>query len=82
MSAEVLVIRFPNGDAEIYSGSRPSTGDKLTRRDTQWIVAQVASRGGSHTAVTVMPVKVQRDPSWPTSYEFVRLWTSGEAPVQ
>ena len=73
MSGEVLVIRFPNGDAEIYSGSCPSTGDRLTRRDTQWIVARVDFRPESHTTVTVMPVRVQRDASWPTPYEFVRV---------
>lgn len=73
MSSEVLVIRFPNGDAEIYAGSCPSTGDRLTRRDTQWIVAKVDFRRGSHTTVTVRPVEVLRDTGWPTPYEFVRV---------
>jgi hypothetical protein len=74
MSDEVLVIRFPNGDAEIYSGSFvPSTGDRLTRRESEWIVARVDTRGEGRTTVIVMPVVVRRDESWPKPYEFVRM---------
>ena len=72
MSQEVFVIRFPNGEAEIYSGSAvPSTGDRLTRGDTEWVVARVEARLEGRTTVSVMPVAVQRDESWPKPYEFV-----------
>ena len=74
MSQEMLVIRFPNGDAEIYSGSSiPSAGDRLARRESEWIVARVDVRGEGRTTVTVRPVAVQRDESWPKPYEFIRV---------
>jgi hypothetical protein len=72
MSQEVLVISFPNGDAEIYSGVVPSTGDRLTRGEAEWMVSRVDVHREGRTTVTVMPVAVQRDESWPKPYEFVR----------
>jgi hypothetical protein len=74
VAQNVLVIRFPNGDAEIYSGSAPATGDRLVRRNAEWIVARVDVRVESHTTVTVLPVAVRRDTTWPTPYEFVRAY--------
>lgn len=73
MHDEVLIIRFPDGASEIYAGSFvPSIGDKLTRRDADWIVARVDLNSLGRTAVTVMPAAVVRDDSWPQPYEFIR----------
>ena len=75
MSGEALLIRFPDGDAEIYSGSFvPSSGDRLTRRDSEWIVARVDAAREGRVVVIVMPAAVQRDESWPKPYEFIRAF--------
>ena len=61
LSQEVLVIRFPNGDAEIYAGSVPSKGDRLTRGGREWIVMRIDVHRAGKTIVSVIPVAVQRD---------------------
>lgn len=71
LSQEVLVIRFPNGDAEIYAGSVPSKGDRLTRGGREWIVMRIDVHRAGKTIVSVIPVAVQRDGGWPKPYEFV-----------
>ena len=71
MSQEVLVIRFPNADAEIYAGSVPSNGDRLTRGGREWIVARIDAHREGKPVVRVMPVAVQRDEGWPKPYGFV-----------
>jgi len=70
---EVLIIRFPDGETEIYAGSLvPSIGDRLTRRNADWIVARVDLNSLGRTVVTVMPAAVVRDDTWPEPYEFIR----------
>lgn len=74
MHEGVVVIRFPNGDAEIYSGSvLPSTGDRLSRGGTDWVVARIDIHAEGRTTVTVVASEVQRDQGWPMPYEFVQL---------
>jgi hypothetical protein len=68
----MLLIRFPDGEAEFSSGSAPAVGDTLTRRGQVWAVARVVSDEAGCLAVTVMPAEVQRDPSWPEPYQFIR----------
>ena len=73
MQDEVLIIRFPDGDTEIYAGPfMPSVGDRLSRRSADWIVARVELNLLGRTAVTVMPAAVERDETWPQPYEFIR----------
>jgi hypothetical protein len=68
----MLIIRFPNGEAELYPESRlPVVGDKLVRRNVEWIVARVETHGLGGAAVTVTPTDVVRDPSWPDPYGFI-----------
>jgi hypothetical protein len=70
----VVVVRFPNGDAEINSGSVvPSTGDRLSRGGTDWVVAGIDIHAEGRTTVSVVASEVQRDQGWPTPYEFVHL---------
>jgi hypothetical protein len=72
VSHEVLIIRFPNGDAELYPGSRvPAVGDRLVRRNAEWVVARVDTHGLGGAAVTVTPANVVRDNSWPDPYGFI-----------
>ncbi len=74
MHEGVVVVRFPNGDAEIYAGSVvPSTGDRLSRGETEWVVARIDIPAAGRTTVTVVASEVQRDQGWPTPYEFVHL---------
>ena len=73
MHEGVLVIRFPNGDAEIYSGGTPATGDRLSRGEKEWVVARIDARLEGRTTVSVVDCDVQRDPGWPSPYEFVHL---------
>ena len=69
MSDDLVIIRFPNGDAEFDARmSRLSVGDRITRRGAEWLVARVDEAAG-RVAVTVMPAEVQRDESWPTPYQ-------------
>ena len=69
----MLLIRFPEGEAEFYSGrSVPSVGDKLTRRGKIWAVARVVTDERGRLGVTVMPAEVETDPSWPEPYGFIK----------
>jgi hypothetical protein len=72
VSHEVLIIRFPDGDAEIYAGQVPAVGDKLVRRNAEWIVSRVGSSALGGAAVTVTATDVVRDGSWPDPYGFIR----------
>ena len=69
MSDELVIIRFPNGDAEFDARmSRLSVGDRITRRGAEWLVARVDEAAGP-VAVTLMPAEVERDASWPAPYQ-------------
>jgi hypothetical protein len=71
MSSEVVVIRFPDGDAEFYAGAEvPLVGEKMTRRGAEWFVARVNSLEG-RVALDVLPFAAERDESWPTPYDFI-----------
>jgi hypothetical protein len=70
---EVLIICFPNGDAELYAGGNvPSVGDRITRHHSDWIVSRVDTDPERAVRVTVMPSAVVRDDAWPAPYGFVR----------
>ena len=71
MARQRLIIWFPNGDAEFYAGFVPLVGDRITRNNSDWIVARVESDVDKTVRVTVMPSEVVRDNSWPAPYEFV-----------
>lgn len=72
MAHEVLIIRFPNGDAEFYATSDiSSVGDTITRYDSDWIVARVDTNPERAVRVTVMPSEVVRDGSWPTPHGLI-----------
>ena len=72
MAHQRLIIWFPNGDAEFYAGfDVPSVGDRITRNNSDWIVARVESHIDKSVRVTVMPSEVVRDDSWPAPYEFL-----------
>ena len=69
----MLLIRFPDGEAEFYSGHGvPSMGDKLTRRGKVWAVARVVADEAGCLGVTVMPAEMETDPSWPEPCEFIK----------
>jgi hypothetical protein len=68
---DVLVIHFPDGEAELYSGNVPSVGDKLVRRNVEWVVARVGASALGGVAVTVTSTNVVRDESWPDPYGFI-----------
>jgi hypothetical protein len=75
MSMEAHLIRFPDGDAEFFSGPVvPSTGDRLTRRNAEWIVGRVDVDRKGWVVVVVMPAAVKCDESWPKPYEFMRAF--------
>lgn len=72
MSSDVLIIRFPDGDAEFSARSLvPTVGDRIWRRNEAWIVAAVDTNHGAATTVTVMPAEVTRDDSWPEPYQSI-----------
>jgi hypothetical protein len=74
MSVEALLIRFPDGGTEYFSGSVvPSTGDRLTRRNSEWIVGRVDLARTGRAVVSVRPAAVRCDESWPKPYELIRL---------
>ena len=73
MAHQRLIIWFPNGDAEFYARSDvPSVGDRITRNNSDWIVARVETHVDKSVRVTVKPSGVVRDDSWPAPYEFIR----------
>ena len=62
MAHQRVIIWFPNGDAEFYAGfDVPSVGDRITRNNSDWIVARVESHIDKSVRVTVMPSEVVRD---------------------
>ncbi len=64
MAHQRVIIWFPNGDAEFYAGfDVPSVGDRITRNNSDWIVARVESHIDKSVRVTVMPSEVVRDDS-------------------
>jgi hypothetical protein len=71
MDAQVLIIRFPNGDAEFYAGRLPSVGDRLVRNDAEWVVCGVAANSLGGTSITVTATNVIRDKGWPDPYGFI-----------
>ena len=72
MAHQRVFTRFLNGDAEFYAGfDVPSVGDRITRNNSDWIVARVESHIDKSVRVTVMPSEVVRDDSWPVPYEFL-----------
>jgi hypothetical protein len=73
MSHHMLIIRFPDGQAELYAGSTPSVGDRLVRRNADWIVARIDTSALGGKAITVTPADVVRDTTWPDPYGFI--WT-------
>ena len=59
MARQRVIIWFPNGDAEFYAGfDVPSVGDRITRNNSDWIVARVESHIDKSVRVTVMPSEV------------------------
>ena len=72
MANQTLIIWFPNGDAEFCVRSDvPSIGERITMHDSDWIVARVEKHLDKTVRVTVMPVEVVRDDSWPAPSELV-----------
>ena len=72
MANQTLIIWFPNGDAEFCVRSViPSIGERLTLRNSEWIVARVQNHFDEIARVTVMPAEVVRDDSWPVPSELV-----------
>ena len=72
MASEVLIIRYPDGDAEFWAGGDvPSVGDSLTRRNADWTVAHVDADTDGCVRVIVMPARPVRDDSWPKPFQFV-----------
>ena len=72
MAHQRVIIWFPNGDAEFYTGfDVPWFGDTITRNNSDWIVARVESHIDKSVRVTVMPSEVVQDDSWPAPYEFL-----------
>jgi hypothetical protein len=71
MDSQVLIIRFPNGDAELYTGRMPAVGDRVVRNDVEWVVSGVAANSLGGKSITVTATKVLRDKSWPDPYGFI-----------
>jgi hypothetical protein len=80
---EVILVRFPDGGAELYWGSSvPSVGDQLTRNGWRWIVARVGRDPAGAQAITLMPAEVERDEGWPSTFDFISAYVPGlEAPT-
>ena len=80
MAHQRVIIWFPNGDAEFYAGfDVPSVGDRITRNNSDWIVARVESHIDKSVRVTVMPSEVVRDDSWPVPYESLPFGPSAQS---
>ena len=61
------------GDAEFLGGfnDMPTAGDRLWRRNRQWVIARVDTNAQGNTAVTLMPAEVVRDESWPKPFTVI-----------
>ena len=65
MVEDLVVIRFPGGDAEFDAGSpTPTVGDTIIRREVQWRVTQIDERVDHCVTISVIPIEVERDESW------------------
>ena len=67
--SQLLTIQFPDGEAEFSYGATPGVGDRLWRRDQEWIVASVSPGvARCRPYIILRPVAVRRDVSRPEPF--------------
>jgi hypothetical protein len=71
--SEMLILQFPDGEREFSYGAIPGVGDRLWKREREWIVASISPDPiRPHPCISLQPVAAKRELTWPFAATWAR----------